>query len=364
MTNDVAWTKWNVNIWWVMPRVDMMKVLKQNVKKYSDWITWCNANNFWNTINESMLNYPLTSSQIKNCTKEINWESISFIKWNVNINCSWTCKIDNWTANWLRRTIIVKDWYTFYNSNISTKWTKSQLFIWTIAEAWLENVSINSNLSFNINNKTKWWAFINTSITNIDAFIVSQWPVVSYDWIKLYWNSIESGELRNQLFIFWSLFSLNSIGWFKAQEFGVYWPNNPNWFKCPYIIWNCDSNISWVFDLAFLRRYVPISKKFYDPTFDDSTFAENDKIMIPYHPDSKLTADKSNLDIWAPTYYPYAMRSCQLYWPFKVSDNSDNARCTTNLRYISDPDYKKFSLVINRDKLWDSKPSIMFEEPK
>ncbi len=328
MTDDTTWSKASVNIWENVSRYDLITTFKKNVSSLSSWlwgtswVDWCE--NLW-IINQNFIN----NGDNKNCTIDINWEKVSFIKWSVNIDCwSNNCVL----PNNVKRTIIVQDGYTYIKSNISTYNKSSQLLIWTLSQAGLQNIDIPDDLSFDITTqpKTKWWTFIDSKVTNIDAFIVSQWPMVTYDQTKtkLYWNTIEANELRNQLQIYGSVLSLNTIWGFKDV-----WLN----FECPYIIDNCTSNESAIFDLVFLRRYNLIWKKFYDDTY---TWTE----VAAYHPN----------------WYDIAKRSWWKTWYFNLTDSESCWTPDSDLRCITDSDYKKYPLFIQRDTMWNSSPSIMF----
>jgi hypothetical protein len=63
-------------------------------------------------------------------------------------------------------------------------------------------------------------------------------------------NYTKDDQLLNQLHIYGSVFSLNTVGGAKTAE-------------CPYIEDNCDDISSKVYDLSFLRRYTLVDAAAY-----------------------------------------------------------------------------------------------------
>lgn len=115
-------------------------------------------------------------------------------------------------------------------------------------ESGLANITIDP-LSPNITDANKkGWLFVDPSITNIDAFLFAQGPMVSYSndvtANELYTkSSLKSNlQLRNQLHIMGSLLTLNKIG--ESQN-----------VKCPYIVANCTEEIAPIFDLINFRNF-------------------------------------------------------------------------------------------------------------
>ena len=296
-------------IWWKLSRYSLLKTFKKNVNKYSRWTNWC----------KNIASLDLNSNTHSACTRTISWEKVTFIEWDLTIECSWwedgnTCIIDN------KRTIIVKNWKVIIKSNITTKdKNKWQLLIWNITDQWLQNFTWTFDDSTKHTNPAlKSWTFIDEAVTNIDAFIVSQWPVVSYsesDLNELFFtqNNLNEKYLRNQLYIYGSIISLNNI-----------WGSKKTTPICPYIIGNCNENISQVFDLIYLRRYMEVPENYYPgETWTDK---------VPYHPTDIYIAKKS-------------------WFNANLTENTD-------LRKVSDNDKNSLPLIIERDKKWDHSPSL------
>jgi hypothetical protein len=86
--------------------------------------------------------------------------------------------------------------------------------------------------------------YIDPSVTNIVWTYVLDKSVISYDGVnELDWNTAQD-VLKNQLHIFWNIFSENTIWWSRS---------NP--VKCPYYVSSCTQEIAQKYDLNFLRRF-------------------------------------------------------------------------------------------------------------
>ncbi len=331
------WRKANLNVWENLTRYDFITNFKKNVALNTAWFgkwnnhEWCSKD----IIDESFL-----KKWEEKCTININGEQISFIQWNTNIKCSNnnTCVLDNNQ----KRTIIVKDGSTYIQSNISTFGKNAQLLIGTITDSGLKNITIPDwSPTLTRDSNVNWWTFINQNVTNIDAFIVSQWPMVSYshnnndvnNW-SLFDNNITSGQLENQLHIYGSTLSLNTIGWYKSEADS----------KCPYIIQNCSQKNAYIFDLVTIRRY---SLESQDQT-NRNTFIiawTNGKrsgwLKNDDDKDCKITYDNESKKI--------TFDSCATLEGLNPWD----------LRRITDLDYIIYPLLVERDNSWSKSPSIM-----
>ena len=330
ITDNTQWTKANVDLSNKITKYNWIITFKQNVQLRSAWITWCKSNDFGWTIWENELNN-ISSNLLENCTINKYWESISFIEWNLDISCNSSgnniCDLDN---N-LRRSIIVKNWSTYIKSDISKKSNNWKLLLWTLAY-WLKNVNIptSDNPKINRDENVNGWTFIDTEVTNISAYIVNEWPVISWYWdineITLY-NTPDSLQLKNQLHIYWSLMSLNKIWWYKSAGAS----------ECPYIIGNyCDSKTAFIFDLVTLRRYSLEWKEAWSLDLIPSGWWfrswRNNSVL-------KATQDTNNI-----------INSIQVDTSWKYW-----------LRFINDENYIIYPLFIEKDTSWKIKPSILFE---
>lgn len=169
--------------------------------------------------------------------------------------------------------------------------------------------------------------FVHPSVTNLDAFLLAQGPVTSFDGTKFFTASLTTeNQLRNQLHIMGSLLSLSNIGGSRKVT--------P---ECPYILGNCNAETAQMFDLVYLRRFVLTSKaQFTNDPLDINIFA-------PYHPDGLNIAKPSG---------------------GKTGDEpADPANCVSNtgLRCITDKDYRAYPMLIERDTRWNSNPSVFFQ---
>lgn len=313
--------KANLNVWENLTRYDMIKVFKQNVEKNSRGTTWCTSTIPSTPFTISNL---ISQTNLNNCTIDINGEKISFIKWNVDIQCAWEgCVLDYNT----KRTIIVKDGSTYINSNISTYGKNSQLVIGTIADAGLKNITIPDwdNPILPRNSNVYGWTFIDPKVTNIDAFIVSQWPMVSYDGAELY-NAPEALHLKNQLHIYGSTLSLNTIWWYKSESDS----------KCPYIVENCNQKNAFLFDLVTLRRYSLIGE-----SASSSNLIPSGLGMRSWMKESPITSSWNN--------------------PVIITSADTCSSSTDSLRCITDTDYIIYPLFVERDVNASKSPSVLFK---
>lgn len=303
--SNSTWQKANINVGWELTRYELIKTVKSNIASISRWKNWCPQN-------------AITSY----CEQIMNGEKVTFITWNASFS---------WTYD-KKETYIVKNWNIYIDWDISNNnlW---QLTLVSMTENGLSNVNITSDMfSDNWFNRNTWnyngWIFINPEVTNIDASLIAEWPVVSYDVNeeKLYGSTIDEKDLRNQLHIYGSLLSLNTIGWAKEV-----WATN---HSCPYIISPCNRNTASVFDLANIRKFTVQAE------LNGITWAPTWK-SFAFHPTDMNTAKRSGWSTWL----------------FELSIDDTPSW----LRVITDDDYKTFPLFIERDARISSSPSIIFK---
>ncbi len=329
LTTDVGGSKANSNVSTELSRPELTANIKKNVAIQSAGFEsvnspltgvkkWCAGSE----IGQSFIDAPPSE-----CTQVINGETISFIDGNTSLFCpSGECHVSS------KRSIIVQNGYLQLKSNITSldfagAQTNGQLFLAVMNIGGLANLAIDGNTPDITNADKKGWMLIDPSITNLDAFLVSQGPAVSFDGTKFFTKSLTTeNQLRNQLHIMGSLLTLNNIGGSRQVT--------P---ECPYIVSNCNAETAQMFDLVYMRRFALQSKTVFtgDP-LDMST-------MVPYHPAGFDVAKKSGGTVGA--------------------EPASAASCTSNptdLRCIKDNDYRAYPMLIERDTRWNQTPSIFF----
>lgn len=243
--NYYWWTIWSGNTY-----ASSVKVIGQTYsKKFNEIISWQS----WNQV--KLLNWDITKSSLKT---EVRKNAYNIIRntplsnsWNTIINSNFALNPDwakllgdsilyfgwlNWnnvilnslTFDW-NKTILVEWWNLYINWNINISWTKSLLSIVVLKDT-------NWN----------WWnIYINPNVTYVKAVMYADKSLISYDWTnELDWNTSFS-VLKNQLYIYGSVFSENTVWWSRA---------NP--IECPYYVPSCPTQeYAQKFDLNYLRRY-------------------------------------------------------------------------------------------------------------
>lgn len=296
-------------------RAELLEKLKKKiftVNKIWNWCTWGNINNL-----------DLSNISHSSCSFNMNGEKVAFYQWDVTINCWNTCNI-----SW-KNALIVKDGRVTIKSNINTKVDWGQILIASITDKGLENVTIWDWVDTFDLSKQKWWIAIDENVTNIDAFILAQWPVVSTtnstNDVIINYSDIDT--LINQLHIYGSVFSLNTISW-----------ENTN--TCPYIEQNCNlDDTRKVYDLSFLRRFTLV-----DPVNFNWT---GGWWNVPYD---------SSLDFTAPFSKTTAKSSGWLQY---YGDGSQV--WSTSLRQAKSI-HKNAPVIVERDHRWSTNPSYFAKD--
>jgi hypothetical protein len=122
------------------------------------------------------------------------------------------------TVNWVK-TLIVRWWNIYIKDNISNSDKDSLLTIIVLRD---ENEFRNG-----------WNIYVDPSVTNIDAVLIWEWSLLSYNWVTVLnsENSSQINQLRKQLFIYWSVISKNTI-WKNVSVYATddyisnWWENN------------------------------------------------------------------------------------------------------------------------------------------
>ena len=289
-----------------------MEKLKKKIFTVNKIGNWCSGTT--TNLDETPWNHT-------SCTFDINWEIITFYEWNTTIDCWTTCDVDD------KRTIIVKNWRVTINSNIQTNWWNWQFMVASITDKWLDNITISNGSDHELSAwKQKWWIAIDENVTNIDAFLLSQWPLVSsylWDVMKNYSNT---DRLLNQLHIYGSVFSLNTISGDKTNE-------------CPYIEQNCNNlDTAKVYDLSFLRRYTLVNS---------GNFNWTEWVDVPFSTDLDYT-NTSTITTKSSWWYTY---------------ESDGSRSplNTGLR-TAKSEHVNAPVIIERDHRWTTNPSYFAKD--
>ena len=211
-----------------------------------------------------------------------NWNSDNWWKilWDIlYYNMSWRSDIN----------VIIWDWY-----DLSVNWRKTLVVVW-----W--NVRITQNIINNSNtdilwiivlkdDNWNWWkVYIDTNVDEVNAVIYADKSIIWYDefydnWVsdsiikhEIDWN-INTNALDNQLYIYWSVFSENTV-----------WASRKNPPVCPF--WTttqgitCDTIEAQKYDFNYLRSWLGTNPKY---TWDPNTWI-NYPVVIKYNPSIQST---------------------------------------------------------------------------
>ncbi len=330
---QAKWRVWNLqdiikerhfDIWW---DIDKWKVKNNVNKKISQIMRWRNWHNSQlDTIINNTNNLPNEAFNIEN-------ETIVPIEWNLII---WDVWIDK------KITILVKDWSVYINDNIYKSNNNWILTIISTKTGWFEKNSIHFDSIKKYPLKQKWFIYINPKVTNIDAYIYTEWSVLSYEWTKIFhwWNTKDVyKDIYNQLYIRWGIISTNTIWWSRLIN-----DDNINFNqKCPWFLLenDCNYNSSQAFDFIYLRRYMLV---------DDSYYGWNWNTKVPYIPVSIAT--------WTSTYnnnHPYMWG--KKYYSINKNTNSIPLDNDSKLKNIP-ISWKEYPLYIEYDTTIQQNRSI------
>ena len=127
-------------------------------------------------------------------------------KWKIVEIRKWSYDSDDFSkyqvgVNW-QKGLIVKGWNIYINSDIYNEDDSTSLLV-LIAKR-------------DVTNKQNWWnIYINPNVTNIDAVLIAEWSIINFNWTEVI---TDKNKLRNQLYIYGSMYTKNSI-----------WGENPYW---------------------------------------------------------------------------------------------------------------------------------------
>lgn len=186
--------------------------------KNATWYTWngilteiSDTPNFWESVNNIIYLWATTW----------NTANKTYQLWNWTIN-----SLDDIEIN-TKKTILVIWWNLYIKSNMYYTWN------------WMLGIVVLKDKNWN-----GWNIYIDPSVTNIVWSLFAEKSLISYNWVELDWNTLQS-TLKNQLHIYWNVFSENTIGW-SAKTIP----------ECPYYITSCSSKeLAQKYDLNYLRRY-------------------------------------------------------------------------------------------------------------
>lgn len=98
-------------------------------------------------------------------------------------------------------------------------------------------IVLKDNYNTNSDYIANWNVYVTSNVSSINAIIYADWWFISANssWIPYTTDSTSrSIELNNQLFMKWSLFTRNTIGWGYFSRLRLYFTmmkkDNMNWF--------------------------------------------------------------------------------------------------------------------------------------
>lgn len=170
-------------------------------------------------------------TQIKAMTNNqiVNW--VKYVIWDINIS---------WEIVWYE-TLVVKDGNVIISWDLNNSWKK----------LWIIVLRDNYNVASGYN--SKWNVYVNSNVSKINAIIYADWWFISSNSSGVPYTSDSTDrsiDLKNQLFMKWSLFTRNTIwgailaGWNYIL---------PWWTKLS----SSDSNFdkAMIYDLNYIRRW-------------------------------------------------------------------------------------------------------------
>jgi hypothetical protein len=245
----------------------LWKIQSKNQQDLTVWQTWTDIYQLWNNSKSSLKEWirKLVTLETKNVDWSTIWD-ITDLTWNTWNNPTGVPLRNNtilyyeptpWSnimiwdgtnknISWVK-TIIIKWWNAHIMSNMSYD-NESQDMLWLIV---MEDENWN------------WWnIYIDTDITELSWTFYADKSMISYDGTNEIDGWITSDLLKNQLYIFWTLFSENTV-------WGGIIP------KCPYYIPTalCSTNIAKKYDLNYLRRYFTYDDGIDGDWNDDDIYA-------------------------------------------------------------------------------------------
>lgn len=122
------------------------------------------------------------------------WKNLEISKTNFSESAPHSYKI--WYKG--ENTIIVNGWNIYIDADIYAQDTNSLLTI--IVKRDKNNKQNGGNI------------YIDPDVTNIDAILISEWSLLSYNWVKILNRNTDTQLVSRQLYIYGSIFTKNVIG--------------------------------------------------------------------------------------------------------------------------------------------------------
>lgn len=235
-----------------------------------DW----NSERSWQDENFS----DLSKSELRHIIREnayklIKWmeswdvlEKVLFIEWDVSLSSIMHINFE---------TLIVKDWNLIidrlrYNESWFKKWFIVLKDNYDIHD-WYENT---------------WNILIDRNTRYIDAAMYADWAIISSNWDQIYeyWDFGRSWDLANQLVIYWSVFTRNTIWWTLLNENNKY--RLPWWEELEAVEYN--KALAFIYDLNHIRTW----NVWWDWSNLPYNDWKDDTFIIKYNPDIQTDAPK------------------------------------------------------------------------
>jgi hypothetical protein len=219
--------KLDYNVEWKMAKFN--RNINKNLAKYTRWISPITTNNlvlswFGNKINYYDFEWQKEASK---SNKDNKWKILTLWTWEGR---SWISDYNMMTITW-QKLLYIKWWNLYIKADIHNASDYSQLVIVVKRDS---------------NNKENWGnVYIDPGVTNIDATIIADWSIMSYNWNDVL-NAIDNWDsLRNQLLIYGSISTKNT-----------FWEDKAIYGTDDYIsnLWREISNVK-QYNLANLRSF-------------------------------------------------------------------------------------------------------------
>lgn len=187
-----------------------------------------------------------------------------------------------------------------------------------------------------------WNLYIDPDVTNIAATIYAEGSLISFDGSNELSGNTQQEILKNQLHIYGSVFSENTIG----GSVNSTWPSL---YSCPFNMSenSCDKDTAQKYDLNYLRRY-----QLYAVDQDGNTATTDDIFTIPVH-NGKVSGNGSCSYSWVTWYYECS--SSALLSPHNIDTIYPNGGASNNI-------YLQYPVIIQYNPSIQLTPPPLFEQ--